>query len=183
MNGKGFVCLLMSLLLWSCAPLGSNFRLEGDTLVADTPRLAIKFKKEVSKIEQSGLERKVYFKSSDLDPVHILVNQRAFTQNVDYYYSLSAIASNLNFYYMGPEHLDGQEWAKVAKVADNGLLLCGYFTRKDHDFIFVLNTKQLGPNDRKGFEKLKKYFTPSPDNLAVITKQFESLHQSMEILN
>ena len=78
MNRKSVVCLLMSLLLWSCAPLGPNFRFEGDTLVADSPRLAIKFKKEISKIEQSGLERKIYL-SSGLDPVHILVNQGVFT--------------------------------------------------------------------------------------------------------
>ena len=84
---------------------------------------------------------------------------------------------------MGPEYFDGKEWAKVVKVADDELLLCGYFARKDHDFIFVLNTKQLEHNDRNGFEKLKKYFTPTPDNLTVIDKQFESLHKSMEILN
>jgi hypothetical protein len=182
MKVKAIVTLLVLVCLSSCAPLGSGFRIEGDTLACDRPKLAIHLKKAIASTQEYGDCRVITFKGGDPRPMAIQFYRVAHSTTIDYFNSLSEIASNMNHYQVGTVTFGGTEWLKTAFFDKKDCLYCGYFTRKDNEFIYIaICNKGIGKDGREAFSEYSRTLKMSELALTIIDKQFDYFNEVAEI--
>lgn len=182
MKVKTIVPLLVLVCLFSCAPLGSGYRVEGDTLACDRPKLAIHLKKAIADTREYGDCRVITFMGGDPRPMTIQFYRVPHSTTIDYFMSLSEIASNMNHYQVGSVTFGGTEWLKTAFFDKKDTLYCGYFTRKDNEFIFIaIRDKGIGKDGREAFSEYSRTLKMSELALTLIDKQFDYFNEVAEI--
>lgn len=178
--------LVLSLLINSgCAPMGSSIVIDDASMSNDDPKFLINFSQQPIKVDGSGRFREFYFaKDSDKSPIVIGYDRWVESNNLDYYYSLSHIANNLNFIYLAPIHFSDHEWAKVAQYNNQQEhLTYGYLTRKDNALILVLDrTWDIQRETKKEFDHFIKNRKLAETAQQVIDSKFEHLDAMIEIV-
>lgn len=184
MNVKTIVALLAVFCLFSCAPVGSGLKIEGDILSSDHPRLSVQFKKEIADIRElrNDSGRAITFKE-DYRPIVVKFHRVPHSTKIDYFKSLREIASNRNYYYIDGVNFGDKEWAKIAFYDDQcGCLHCGYMTNKDNEFIYITVAARIFSEDEKdALIEYKKTMKMPAVGLAVIDKQFAYFDEVAEI--
>lgn len=181
---KTIVALLAIFCLCSCAPVGSGLKIEGNTLSCDHPRLNIQFKKDIIYSAEKGKNggRSILF-DGDARAMSIEFLRVPHSTKIDYFLSLREIASNCNLYYLGDAKFGDKEWAKTAYYDEgSGSLLCGYFTNKDNEFIFIsVNALYISRSEKDALMKYKKTMIMPEEGLKIIDEQFAYLDEVAEI--
>lgn len=184
MNVKTIVALLAVFCLFSCAPLGSGMKIEGDTLSCDYPRLSVQFNKKIADIRdlEKGTGWVITFTGGDPRPMVIKLIRVPPSGKRASFFSLRMIASNMNHYYLGDAKFGEKEWIKTAYYDGRNCLHCGYFTNKDNEFIFIsIRNINLSRDDANIFNEYKKTMTMPQEGLAIINKQFAYFDEVAEI--
>lgn len=177
-----FSFLLVWLIMTSCGTAPVRKVVE-NKYISEVPPLEGEFQYEIRGVKEYGQDKQFLFYTSAVNPVYVEISRpHVYTGNIDYYYSLETIASNQHYYFMGPKYIDDHKWAKVTKVNDNGWLMCGYMTRKDHWFIFIHNSIRLDSDGMKRYEEYQKTLKPSDKDIAFLDQMFDDLNKSTVII-
>ena len=180
MRLKVIILLCFAFVLQSCATKAIR-KVDGNSFISEDPSLHIKFSSEILDVEEKGQIRIFKFKKFDVRPVVIEIRRATLSpRRVDYYYSLETIASNANMEFMGQKYFNGHKWVRVAKVNEEGTLLCGYLSRKGHWLIYVFNFERLDERDLERYKEFRK--TSSSEYIvSLIGGMFEELDRSTNI--
>lgn len=181
MKSRNLVLLLCLLMLSSCASIPTNLRMEGDRVMTDDPKLCIIVKEEVAEFETTEKIKRVVLADSSMSPIFLDFYRNHDISKLDYYYGLSHIASNENYYYLGAAHFKDHEWAKVAKAYDDGIMVYGYLTRKVDDFIFIFMAAMLDDEGIIAFNEYRSTMNMPEDGKKLIKEHFDMFHSTLAI--
>ena len=179
---KSISAVLLMLLLFGCAPLGSSIKVEGNTMKSVHPPYAIQFKNEPNEVFAKGTARVLFF--DDLRRKHIEVYSYDFGYNhkLEAYYPLHQIATNHDFYYHGAVRINDHEWAKIVNYSDKQNLYCGFMTRKDDALIFIgVRDSFIDSETRLAMREYNTTRTMSETALAGIEKRYDYFDSVAEI--
>lgn len=172
-----------ALIIFSCARMGSSIRLEDNILIGSHPKFSVKFNKEILAMEEKGTLRLIMLNSEHRKLV-MVDSYTWIEQQVDYYYSLPHLASNLNFYYIDSVHFNDHEWAKIANYDEKeDVLFCGYMTRKDNAIVYIAVLNQyLDAVSTEAFKQYKRTMIMPEEALLTIKKEFEYFDENASVL-
>ncbi len=167
---------LSLMFLFACAATVSKPTFEGDAFISHRPVLEVKFKKPVREMKPVG--RDYDFSFYEGLPVRIDFTHMRHV-NVDYFYSLEQIATNVRYDFLGSIHVAGTKWAKFAFLNKKDYLLTGYFTRKHKVVIQIYNYRKL---DEERLEKYKRRREERKGQPGYLGKRFRKLDNALEIV-
>ncbi len=148
------VYVLIGLAFYGCATTSVREAV-GTKYTSDIPPLKIEFAYNIANAQNKGNDKLIHFYSNKVRDVYVeLYRLKVNDNNIDYYYSVQGIASNLGYHYHGPVYFDDHQWAKVTKVNEDGWLMCGFITRKDKWLLFIHNSAKL---TRLEMERYQEY--------------------------
>ena len=175
--------ILFTMLISACAPMGSSIVIEDKTMTNSNPSFSLKFSEKPLVIKGEGKIREFHFVN---DSRSIIAGYYRWIEsnNIDYYYGLSAMVAGFNYEYIGSVHFADHEWAKVAKYDNqHEALTCGYLTRKDNSIILVFSAiEDIERSTKWEFEEFFKAQEMSDPIRKEIDSQFEYLDSMVEIL-
>jgi hypothetical protein len=165
-------------LLLGCATAQIKPSVTDDMFTSDYPKLMVQIHKDVLK---KGKEKNSwYWQIGNGEGIAVNV-ARETHYNVDYYYSLEKILTNIKYIPLDPVFINDHKWMKYAFVNENDFLHTGYFTRKDKFFIFVLRYLKLGEKYMKEARQFGKTRVMSDEQKLLLKEAFKYTDRSFTI--
>lgn len=161
---KKIIIILLAVLL-GCTTAQIKPSVTDDMFTSYYPKLMVQIHKTV--LNKGNKGHIWYWQVNGGQGIAINIDKHRYMSNIDYYYSLEQILSEINCIGLDSAFINDHKWMKYAFVNEEDFLHTGYFTRKDQYFIFVFRISLLG---KKYVQELRKF-----NKTRVMTDELELL--------
>mgnify|MGYP006291405209 CR=1 FL=1 len=175
------IMLVITLMILSSCSIMPKRQVIDNFYISESPQLVVRFEKDIREHKKNaGWETFTFYSGI---PIGIKIESNRNNANqIDYYYPLYKIMSNFHMYNMGSRYINDHEWGQFAYVNSHNKLIVGYFTRKDHYFIYVYTWESMTEEAIRSFEYYQKTLDISQSDKRYLQNLMEKINKQIEIV-
>ena len=176
-----FLLILYFSLNGCVAEKSVTMRHEGNLLSFTTPKIGLRLKQDIQRVEKEQTPRRVIFSDEMVSPLFIDFFPRAHVTSLNNFNDLKYIAESNNMLYLDPVNFGSNLWARVVNVNTEGYMLYGYISLTPTHFVFIYMLEPLSREGTASFFHYQKTRKIPEHGMRFVESRFTHFNRFAEI--